>query len=264
MRGMIRCSAAARLLRVLRVRGAPFGMRGTRAGRRPDGPRTAVMAWRLPLFVAAGLLAASAATAGSVSYGSLMSADDGSTQIITDSLNNRQYVRWDILAPLTYGETLNELSSGGAWEGWSIAGVREAQDFVDALLGPSGNDCVRSTLSSELCGAAQGADFDALLGANYFFESNVSFFRANASAPNEVGFIAAEIDGRLVFKNNSWDSIQMSNRFSEGGANSFYQVSWLVYREIPPPPVPGPAALPLVLTGIAALGWAARRRRRAG
>ena len=62
-----------------------------------------------------------AAQASTITVGSLTSADDGSTEVIVDTLNNREWLRWDVLADLTYAETLAATSSGGAYADFIIA-----------------------------------------------------------------------------------------------------------------------------------------------
>ena len=76
-----------------------------------------------------------------ITHGALTSNDDGSTEIIADSLNNYEWLRWDVLDTLTYAETLVAISTGGAYEGWQIAHNAEAQLFVDALFFGSAHLC---------------------------------------------------------------------------------------------------------------------------
>ena len=80
---------------------------------------------------------AGAAQAAPVSFGSLSSNGDGSTEIISDALNNLEWLRWDVEADLTYQETVDLISGMGAraGEGWAIADAAKARAFTDALFG---------------------------------------------------------------------------------------------------------------------------------
>ena len=79
---------------------------------------------------------AGAAHATPVSFGSLSNNDDGSTEIISDALNNLEWLRWDVEADLTYQDTVDLISGMGAraGEGWAIADAAKARAFTDALF----------------------------------------------------------------------------------------------------------------------------------
>ena len=72
--------------------------------------------------------------AGLITIGSLSSNDDGSTQIINDSLNEREWLRWDVLADLNYTQALAATTSG-AYSDWTIATENDAIMFMTALTG---------------------------------------------------------------------------------------------------------------------------------
>ena len=83
--------------------------------------------------------------AAAITHGAL-TTNDGGSNIITDTLNNYEWLRFDILAPLTYAEAVSVLGTqdGG---GWSIANTEHAIMFIDALLTPSSHGCnVASTV----------------------------------------------------------------------------------------------------------------------
>ena len=79
--------------------------------------------------------------AAPISVNNLSWSGDSTDTIIQDSLNDREWLRWDVLADLNYSETLSALGSGSAYEGWKVATEADAFLFVDALTQPVFNAC---------------------------------------------------------------------------------------------------------------------------
>lgn len=222
------------------------------------------------IFAAVGLcsaLLAAPASAAPISFGSLSSNDDGSTEIITDSLNDRDWLRWDVLKDLTYAQTLTAIGAGGAYEGWSIAGIQEAQDFTDALLSGGSNACTTTQTGYTQCAGGLSVDFDALLGSSYSSHHSYAWFLSDNQTQQAVGYVHANSypyassGGTSAHKDNQWSFITSSDNYSSSGFYSSTPIGWLLYRDTATTPVPVPAALPLMLVGIGAFAGLARRKR---
>ena len=71
------------------------------------------------------LLVSVQVNASPVTVGSLSSDDDGSTQIITDTYNNFEWLRWDVLADLNYTQTLAAIGSSGLIKDGTLLGMRK-------------------------------------------------------------------------------------------------------------------------------------------
>lgn len=176
-----------------------------------------------------------------ITIGNLSSDDDGSTNVITDTLNMREWLRTDVIDELTYAQTIAATGSGGAYDGWQIANQDDAQIFVDALLGT--NSCTTSQSAQTLCGSLSiGQDLIGLTDYSHFggTTQSLAWFLSDNGVGAEVGnlyFDAFTSSVDRVLKYNEWGSINSSDAFSTvGGSDS---AGWLIYRDTTPVPAPG-------------------------
>lgn len=196
------------------------------------------------------VLALSSAHAAPISYGALSSNDDGSTEIITDSLNNLQWLRWDVLADLNYTQTLAAIGSGGAYEGWQIAHNSQAQMFIDALFSPASPSCNTSSGGSQLCGNITSG-LAPLFGDNYDAGFDFAFFLNDASTIYTVGILEHNNSNGGINEYENWGTIANSDKWSQTGVFSERPITWLLYRD--PALVPVPAAAWLFLSALGGL-----------
>jgi uncharacterized repeat protein (TIGR01451 family) len=177
--------------------------------------------------LAVTIIALSAGVKGEViSHGDLTTNDDGSTNIITDSLNNYEWLRFDVLAPLTRAETLAVLDTldGG---GWSVAGANQALMFIDTMLSGQSNDCISTTINTA-CGSTTGWT-DGDFGKSYTTGSDLVWYESDVS---QAGYI--QIDAHFALINNiaSWSTYAESDLYSSGETYESIAASWLLYRKV--------------------------------
>ena len=161
------------------------------------------------------MVACVASNATPISFGALSSDDDGSTEIIEDSLNGLSWLRWDVLADLTYAETLSAITPGGIYEGWQIAGISEALLFTNALLFGRTNNCDGTTTAP--CNTDLPSNLTSLLGDSFSPGEDFAWFLSDNGTGEEVGFLqyttTAALQPLLTFSLES-QSIAGSDRYS--------------------------------------------------
>jgi hypothetical protein len=202
------------------------------------------------LAAAAVLATPMASFAAPISFGALSSDDSGSTQIIHDSLNNYDWLRWDTLT-LSYADTLAATSTGGQYEGWQFAYANEAQLFTNALLQGLTNDC--TVTGDDTCNQALPSNLTPLFGdpPGGGTSERINFL-ANGGSGGSAGYMQYYHEGDFgsVYKSNEGSSLE------DGG--------WLLYRtagtEVPPTSVPEPGTIALFGAAFAAMGFMRRRQ----
>lgn len=173
--------------------------------------------------------------AAPISIGGLSSDNDGTTETIVDEVNGLEWLRWNLLAPLNYAETLAQIAPGGDYEGWKIAHNSHAQLFVESLFYNAANACTLT--NNELCGThtAGIGKFTALLGDNHGSRYDFAWFLSDNGSGEDVGYLQADKESGQFFKINEWGTIGDSNYYSH---KTNLSISWLLYREVnvPAPP----------------------------
>jgi hypothetical protein len=214
------------------------------------------------IFAAAAAIATISAHGAPITIGMLSRADG--SNVIVDTMNNREWLGFDVTKGLTYTQTLNAINTGGIFQGFNIAHNADAQLFIDALAGV-GNPC---TVSHNVLCASGMQQAENLVGESYYdyradyndtIDYDYVWFLSDNGVGQEVGDIEVFTqDGSAldrVYKINEWASISDADYY----ATPQNAIGWLLYRETPNT-VPEPATI--ALFGLGLLGFAASRRKR--
>lgn len=200
-------------------------------------------------------------------YAALLTAGSMSrtvgSQIIVDTLNNREWLGWDVVRDFSYAQTVLAVAPGGVFDGYRMANNVDAQKFVDALVGP--NSCTATQLDwVPTCFTGEYPQWEDLVGESYLE------FRTAVGAPGDheavkflnwsggVGYLDVlvhDITADVISKGNNWETITGSDRYT--GAESF---GWLLFRETPTM-VSEPSSSLLIAVGLLSL-LATRRQGR--
>lgn len=195
---------------------------------------------------------ASRANAEMITHGNLISDTTGTTIINTQT--GVEYLRFDVLADLTYAQTVNQVGFGGTYFGWHIASQKEAFAFMNSALVGSGYafaDNSGQTNESLPLLAYQDGDF----GANHTSDKDSFWFLAEEG--REVGWaVFTPFGGNNISINDAWNDIAASDLYAVGGGFLDQPVSWLLVKN---EAVPEPTSL--ALFGVGALGLAGMRVR---
>ena len=203
------------------------------------------------ISLAAILVLSTSVNATLITHGNLTT--DDTTSYITDTLTSRQYSRFDAFN-MTYAETVSAVSTGGAYDGWSIATSAIADDFYSAALGTSTTPCTGATSIGTTCGSLTGWS-DGDFGESYTSSYDYFWYLSTNDTPGryEYPIGLGEIRGwsSMLRDIDDWSSIYSADYY--GGANTQYPINALLYRDtaaVPAPPIAWLFASGLFAAGI--------------
>lgn len=181
-----------------------------------------------------------------VTVGSLTTETDGSSILIFDSLNDREWLRWDLLSGASYQEVLNATSSTGTYSSFNIATSSDATLFTNAAGFPA---CGDMTTIVGYCGDLLGGF--SVFGNSYYDGIDIAWFLSDNGIGDEVGYF---------FHNNLLEAFGAYADFTDlNSVTNYYEIGWLLYRDSVS--VPEPPMVALMLAGLIGLGVARRRDR---
>lgn len=209
------------------------------------------------------------ANAGLITIGALTSNDDGSTNVISDTRNNREWLRWDELAHLTYLETLVQTTSlVGPYSDWTIAGAEEATEFLNALYNGADHGCADNDTSEIFCKDNLGfssAEYTALLGDSstrgvssadtvWFYDDAWVFDGVDVVTNGKASFLNLTSGGSNRKYNSSHTIVETDTYAHTSDAS----IGWLMFRQSAVPAIVSEPST-LVIFAIGLMGLLSRR-----
>jgi hypothetical protein len=200
-------------------------------------------------FAAALLLCASGAQSAFAGFVTANSSF-GNDTLVLDTQTGIEWLKLDATLGLSYDFVASQLDAGEMFSGFSVASILD----VTTLFQDAGVWAPLAPLTSASA-LASGAAFAGYFGG-YNSGSGISLEgMTNASlAPYNFQQRSVGVVYRAGISTSSWDDAY----HSRSGPGSASVGTWLT-RSVTP--VPEPTTYVLMLTGLAAVGWATRRRR---
>jgi hypothetical protein len=159
------------------------------------------------------------ATLGSLTY-------NAGTNLITDGSTGIQYLGWNVLADLTYAETVAATAVGGAFESFHIASQTEAYAFYHAMGGLGVDSVGLNLISTQV-----GTNFsDGIFGNNHNTIFDYAWFISDEHL--DVGFINLSHTLNKMTLSDAAMSIAVSDAFSASGYNAHATASWLLVSDV--------------------------------
>ena len=198
-----------------------------------------------------------------VSVAALTYNPDIDDEVIFDSRNNREWLRWNLLLAgagnLTYADVVDAITTGAySGQGWTIGRNADGLAFVDAALDGQSHSCtVNGNFNN--CGAPDG-DFVLLVGDNCTGNETIAWFLSDNGVGDQAGLIDHKRTQNELLYWNERGSIAFADSLACNGVGA----SWLIYRDavVPPDGIvgswyffeeagPGAAGGPVVVTLLA-------------
>jgi hypothetical protein len=192
------------------------------------------------------LATSSLANAGIITHGYLTT--DTETNYITDTNSGRMYTRLDAFN-LNIADTHMLMTSGAAFDGWSIVTADVIDEFYNAVLGVASSPCDGNLLSGKICGTITGWNS---LDFGFGYSSSYTHFTYDNGIIGRVGLVGIGSSGVIHDYHNWTSQTTWQNNY---GPNTTNHINYMLYKD--GTAVPEPSTLAIFVLGM--IGLASRR-----
>ncbi len=188
----------------------------------------------LKLFIVIYTMLPLVATAGIITLGNGNITSDTDSDIIVDHLNQREYLRFDVLGQMTYQEQV-DITTTGIYSDFSIANHLINFDFINALLDGNTGSC-SSGINTGFCNVLNSNDTwsEGDLGLSYQADYDYWLYENTVDQATTDFSLAGIRSFGTVYSYSNWGNEASVNFF---GNSTTLPIHLLMYRDISPTPV---------------------------
>jgi hypothetical protein len=172
-----------------------------------------------------------------LSFGSLTLENENDVYV-SDTLNQRQWLRWDQTKHLNSTQLFNEIGDGGSLTGWIFAEQEDAEMFTNAALSDDINMCLNIEITSNFCNFDFDSDrLNAVIGRSgtpgNYGRDNYVYYQSN-DLFNELGVIRVRNGGGIYdyILSHRGTNHDFADKFSLDGEFSHHLRGYMLYRDI--------------------------------
>jgi hypothetical protein len=165
--------------------------------------------------------------------------------LIVDHLNQREYLRLDVLGPLNYQEQI-ALTTNGQYADFTIADHQINFDFISALLDGKTGACNATRNVNGYCNklsANHDVWREGQLGYSFTDNADYWLYENNQTGAFQDFGLAGILANGAILSFQNWSSLKSANNRSVSLTSP---VHFLMYRDIPQPLVM-PTIMPLIM-----------------
>ncbi len=171
------------------------------------------------------------ANAGIISLGNGNVTSDTDSELIIDHVNQREYLRFDVLGRMTIREQF-EVTRVGEYSSFTVANHQINFDFISALLDTKTGSCTATRNENGYCNklsANQDSWEEGDLGFSYRDDADYWLFENQQDGAFRDFGLAGILKNSAILSFQNWSTLKNANTL---GVHATSRVHFLLYRDI--------------------------------